>query len=48
MGKQYDKEFKIEAVRLTSEPGNTQTMVQHDLGIGQGMTSRWKRELNLD
>ena len=48
MGKQYDKEFKIEAVRLASEPGNTQTQVQHDLGIGQGMISRWKRELNLD
>jgi transposase len=48
MGKQYDKEFKIEAVRLASDPGNTQTMVQHDLGIGQGMISRWKRELNLD
>ncbi len=48
MGKQYDKEFKIEAVRLASEPGNTQTQIQHDLGIGQGMISRWKRELNLD
>ncbi len=48
MGKRYDKEFKIEAVRLASEPGNTQTQIQRDLGIGQGMISRWKRELNLD
>ena len=48
MGKRYDKEFKIEAVRLASEPGNTQTQVQRDLGIGEGMISRWKRELKLD
>ena len=27
MGKRYDKEFKIEAVRLASEPGNTQAQV---------------------
>ena len=25
MGKRFDKEFKIEAVRLASEPGNTQS-----------------------
>ena len=24
MGKRFDKEFKIEAVQLASEPGNTQ------------------------
>jgi transposase len=48
MGKQYDKEFKTEAVRLASEPGNTQIQIQRDLGIGQGMISRWKRELKLD
>jgi len=48
MGKRYDKEFKVEAVHLASEPGNTQAQVQQDLGIGQGMISRWKRELKLD
>lgn len=48
MGKRYDKEFKVEAVRLASEPGNTQSQIQQDLGIGQGVISRWKRELNLD
>ena len=48
MGKRYDKEFKIEAVRLASEPGNTQSQVQRDLGIGQGVISRWKKELKLD
>lgn len=45
MGKRYDKEFKIEAVRLASKPGNTQAGIERDLGIGQGIISRWKREL---
>jgi transposase len=48
MGKHYDKEFKIEAVRLASEPGNTQAAIERDLGIGQGIISRWKRELHKD
>ena len=48
MGKRYDKEFKIEAVRLASEPGNTQAGIERDLGIGQGIISRWKRQLLRD
>ena len=48
MGKRFDKEFKIEAVRLASEPGNTQSKIEHDLGISQGIISRWKRELRKD
>ena len=45
MRKRIDKEFKIEAVRLASEPGNTQAGIERDLGISQGIISRWKREL---
>jgi len=48
MGKRYDKEFKIEAIRLASEPGNTQTGIERDLGISPGIISRWKRELLND
>ena len=48
MGKRYDKEFKIEAMRLASEPGNTQAKIERDLGISQGVISRWKRELLKD
>jgi transposase len=49
MGKKHiDKEFKIEAVRLASEPGNTQSGIERDLGISQGIISRWKRELFKD
>ena len=48
MGKRFDKEFKIEAVLLASEPGNTQSKIERDLGISQGIISRWKRELRKD
>ncbi len=48
MGKRFDKEFKIEAVRLASEPGNTQSQIERDLGISQGIIRRWKRELRKD
>jgi transposase len=48
MGKRFDKEFKIEAVQLASEPGNTQSKIERDLGISQGIISRWKRELRKD
>ena len=48
MVKRYDKEFKFEAVRLGSEPGNTQAKIERDLGIGQGVISRWKRQLKGD
>ena len=48
MGKRYDKEFKIETIRLASEPGNTQAGIERDLGIGQGVISRWKRQLRKD
>jgi transposase len=44
MGKKYDKEFKMEAVRLAAEPGNSAAKIERDLGIGQGVISRWKRE----
>jgi len=48
MARHYDKEFKVEAVRLASEPGNTQAGIERDLGIGSGNISRWKRELEND
>jgi len=48
MGRRFDKEFKIEALRLASEPGNTQSKIERDLGISQGIISRWKRELGKE
>jgi transposase len=42
--KEYDKEFKLEAIRLALEPGNTASKIEKDLGIGQGVICRWKRQ----
>ena len=48
MPRKYDLEFKLEAVRMAAEPGVTNRQVERQLGIGQGVLSRWKRELNRD
>jgi len=45
MPRKYDLEFKVEAVRMAAEPGITNASVERRLGIGQGVLSRWKREL---
>ena len=44
--RKYDREFKIEAVRLAQEEGSTAKDLEQRLGIGQGLISRWKRELS--
>ncbi|MBI4633238.1 MAG: transposase [Deltaproteobacteria bacterium] len=45
MARKYDREFKVAAVRMASEPGVTASEVEARLGIGQGILSRWKRQL---
>jgi transposase-like protein len=39
----YDKEFKLEAIGLASEPGSTASKIEKDPGIGQRVICRWKR-----
>jgi len=46
MRKQYDKEFKINAVRLYEESGKLLREVESDLGIGTGCISHWRKELH--
>jgi transposase len=48
MPRKYDLEFKLEAVRMASEPGVTNREVEKRLGIGQGILYRWKRQLKED
>ena len=48
MLRKYDLEFKLEAVRWTSEPGITNWEVERRLGIGQGVISRWNHQLKDD
>ena len=46
--RQYEKEFKREAVRLVVEGKRRAAEVARDLGIGANMLHRWKRELGED
>ena len=46
--KQYDREFKTEAVRLLETSGMSANQLERDLGIGKGNLSRWKRKFAAD
>lgn len=41
----YDRQFKIDAVRLLRESGKTATEIADNLGIKRDLLSRWKKEL---
>jgi transposase len=43
--RKFDKEFKINAVKLVKEQGLSVTQVSHDLGIGLSTLQRWVREI---
>jgi transposase len=43
--KKYDKQFKLDAVRLASEGGRTVASVSRDLGIDANTLHYWKRTL---
>ena len=46
--RKYDKEFKVQAVKLLLESGKTTNEIADDLGINSGNLSRWKREYRED
>jgi transposase len=41
----YDKEFKLNAIKLFEESGRNQREFEQEMGIGSGCISHWKREL---
>lgn len=41
----YDKEFKLNAIRLYEESGMKIRDFEKEMGIGSGCLSHWKREL---
>ncbi len=43
--RRYSAEFKREAVRFTTMPDVSMRQVAKDLGIGEGLLGRWKRDL---
>ena len=45
-GKEYTVEFKMEAVKLFKETGQTITKVAKDLGVGASVLGRWIRKYN--
>jgi transposase len=43
--RKFTKEFKVEAVRLTNQPGMTVVKAARDLGIRAKVLYRWRSEL---
>ena len=46
--KSFSKEFKLEAVQLVIEGGNSIAQVSRDLGIRPALLGRWKQEYEHD
>jgi len=46
--KNYDNEFKREAIRLVLEDGRKASEVERNLGITPTLVSRWIREMSED
>ena len=42
--RQFDRAFKVEAVRLVTEEHRPVAAVSRDLGIGENLLHRWKRQ----
>jgi transposase len=43
--KRYDRQFKIDAVRMVTEGGRKMAEVARELGLGHNQLARWKKEL---
>ena len=46
--RRYTREFKLEAVRLSQQPGVTLTELAKELGIRSEMLYRWRKEATED
>jgi transposase len=46
--RKYDREFKIEAVRLVTRGDKTQTQVARDLGVSANQLAHWKQHFTTD
>ena len=44
--RQFDRAFKVEAVRLVTEERRPVAAVARDLGIGENLLHRWKQQLS--
>ena len=46
--KKFEREFKLEAVRLADKPDAVDRQVERDLGLYQGAIRHWREELKAD
>ena len=46
--RQFTREFKVEAVKLTTEGGMTLAQAARDLDISQSVLQRWKKQFGAD
>ena len=42
----FTEEFRLEAIRRSEQPGNTQASVGKELGISGQQIANWKRQLH--
>jgi len=46
--RRYDRQFKVEAVRLITERGKRATEVARDLGVHVNLIYNWQKQLSED
>jgi transposase len=44
----YDRQFKIDAVKLLEQGMKSGTEIERDLGIGKGQIYRWRSQLQTE
>ena len=45
MARKFDRDFKLDAIRMASEEGHSAAEVERRLGLSVGCISRWKKQL---
>ena len=45
MARKFDRDFKLDAIRMALEEGHTAAEVERRLGLSVGIISRWKKQL---
>ena len=46
--RKYNREFKVEAVRLLEQGIKSGPEIERDLGVGRGQIYRWRAQLNSE
>ena len=46
--RRYDREFKLEAVRLVNRGDKTQSQIARDLGVSANQLAHWRQQLSAD